>query len=155
MSTTEAKFTITITTNRIYFESFDAPCGQPERDEIRAAWESAAVETIEAAGYAAQVEIGVGHDPAREWHLDYGDARWIDWSGPDNRRPAEIAFEAECDCEECDNAEAEALWKAAMPIIRRDVKRVAEEAIEAADEASQALSDHFVKQSEATENEED
>lgn len=155
MSTNEAKFTITIKTNRIYFESFDAPCGQPERDEIRAAWESAAVETIEAAGYAAQVEIGVGHDPAREWYLGYGDRRGIDWFGPAALRPAEIAFEAECDCYECDNAEAEALWKAAMPIIRRDVKRVVDEAIEAANEASQALSDHFVKQSEATENEED
>jgi len=42
MSTNEAKFTITIKTNRIYFESFEAPCGEPERDEIRAAWERAA-----------------------------------------------------------------------------------------------------------------
>jgi len=154
MSTNEAKFTITIKTNRIYFESFEAPCGQPERDEIRAAWERTACEVIENAGYKSQIEIGVGHDPAREWYLDYGDHWSLDWSRPADRRPAEIAFVAECDCDECDNAEAEELWKAAMPIIRRDVKRVAEEAIEAADEAAQALSDHFVKQSEATENEE-
>lgn len=151
-------FTITIKTNRIHFESFEAPCGEPERDEIRAAWEQAACEVIENAGYEAQIGSGVARNPAREWYLGYGEHRlreWIDWSGPDNRRPAEIAFSPECDCEECDNAEAEALWKAAMPMVRRDVKRVAEEAIMAADRAAQALSDQFVAQSEATENEED
>lgn len=150
-------FTITIKTNRIYFESFEAPCGEPEETEIRQAWEQAACAAIEDAGYESRIDIGVGHDPAIRWYLGYNDRRGFDWSGPADLRPAdaEIGFQPEYDCEECENAEAAELWHSVIPIIRRDAQRVAEDAISAASRAAQALSDQFVARSEATEDEED
>lgn len=123
---------IKIKTNRIYFEQFEAPCGEPEVSEIKMAWESAIYKVIEAAGFTAETEIGVGHDPAvcKYVTVEAGD---------------------ECDCEnqspDCD-CEAKAEVPELIKLCERYGELIAERAVEAGESAADATSEEFVKASE-------
>ena len=58
------KAVIKIKTNRIYFEQFETLGDRADVAAVKSAWEAAIYEVIEAAGFTAEVEIGVGYDPA-------------------------------------------------------------------------------------------
>lgn len=140
------KFTLSVKTNRIYFERYEAPCGEPEDNEIRQAWESAAILAIEAAGYDCEVDVGVGGDPAVRWHLGY-DGNWFDWSTGPRMDDERIGNPIDELCEECADEAARDLWRAILPILRRDAARVADDAISSAADAAEQLSAEFVRQS--------
>jgi hypothetical protein len=127
--------TITVRTNRIYFERFEAPCGEPEVSEIKRAWESAIYKVIEDAGFEAEVEIGVGYDPAVKHYvnIEAGDECDCDNETPD------------CDCE------AKAEIKPLVALAERYGERVAEQAAEAGFEAAAEKSGEFVRASEGPE----
>ena len=55
---------IKIKTNRIYFEQFETLGDSADDAAIKSAWEAAIYDVIEAAGFLAETEIGVGYDPA-------------------------------------------------------------------------------------------
>jgi len=137
--------TITFHVNRIYFESYEAPCGEPERSEIRQAWESAIVGTIEAAGYTCEFEHGVGFDPGIKWYARLGEGESYAWNGGGVK--AKDGYPLDDACEECEDAAAKDLWHEVLPILRRDTERTVEAALEAAGVAASELSDQFVRES--------
>jgi hypothetical protein len=142
------KFTISVKVNRIFFERYEAPCGEPETDEIRKSWEFALIEEIEKSGYDAKVEYGVGHDPTPNWYLTY-DGNCIDWSGKPAGGNQDLVLPGHEQCEECEDAAAQELWIAVRAIVRNDAGTTADVALQAGDAAAQALSDLYVAQSEA------
>jgi len=125
--------TIKIKTNRIYFEQFETPCGEPEITEVKMAWESAIHKVIEDAGFVAETNIGVGFDPYV--------VKFVDVSASD-----------ECDCdnpsEDCD-CEAKSELPDLIRLCEKYGELVAEKAIDAGYEAAAAKSEEFVKASEA------
>ena len=121
--------TIKIKTNRIYFEQFEAPCGEPEVSEIKMAWESAIYKAIEEAGFTSETEIGVGYDPAV---CKYVTIEIAHGGGCE-------AGEAECDCGF--EKELEHL----ISLCERYGESVAERAVEAGYEAAAAKSAEFVQ----------
>jgi hypothetical protein len=139
---------ITIKTNRIFFERFEVPCGDTELKEIKSAWESAAINAIEKAGYEANIGIGVGYDPAVRTYISINGV-CLGWNS-DGREPnaartiskniAGGCYGEECDCDE----PIEALMTNLIPIVLRDARRVIDDALEVADNAAKNLSDEFV-----------
>jgi len=127
---------IKIKTNRIYFEQFEAPAGEPETSEIKRAWEVAIYKVIEEAGFDAEVEISVGHDPAVQKYVTVEVAHG---GGCE-------AGEAECDC----GFEKE--LGGIITIAERYGNSIADQAIEAGYEAAAAQSEEFVKASESQES---
>jgi hypothetical protein len=127
--------TIKIKTNRIYFEQFQAPCGEPEVSEIKMAWESAIYKVIEDARFEAETEIGVGHDPAVQKFVtvEAGDECECENQSPD------------CDCR------AKTEMPELIKLCERYGELVAESAIEAGYEAAAKQSKQFVKASEENE----
>ncbi len=125
--------TIKIKTNRIYFEQFEAPCGEPEVTEIKQAWESAIYAVIEASGFQAETHIGVGFDPAVQ-------------------KIVVTDFSGECDCEKLDK-DCECGYKPELQAFAELCEKygnlIAEKAVEAGSDAARAKSDEFVKASEA------
>lgn len=157
-----AQIKIEISTNRIFFERFEAPCGDPEDSEIRNAWESTIYETIEAAGFEAKTTIGVDLDPACSFGIAINDI-FCAWSNPFTINCSlkeeitqiveSITGDCACNCENCDCEErAEEFVTAVLPSILRDARRVAEQALENATGSAQDLSDKFVKDSESVED---
>lgn len=127
------KAVIKIKTNRIYFEQFEAPCGEPEISEIKDAWNSTIYATIEEAGFAAETEIGVGHDPAVQKFVG-------------------VDAKDECDCEnpspdDCD-CDAKSELPALIELCEKYGEKIAEEAVEAGYDVAAAKSAEFVKASE-------
>ncbi len=123
---------IKIITNRIYFEQFEAPCGEPEVSEIKMAWESAVYDVIESAGFSAETDIGVGKDPAVQKYVT-------------------ISVENECDCDDpspdCDCA-AKAELPELVKLLEKCGELIADQAIEAGWAAANKKSEEFVKASE-------
>lgn len=124
--------TIKIKVNRIYYEDFPTPCGEPEVTEVRMAWSRAVVDVIEAAGFVADIEdLHVGFNPKPEIFV-YGEDVTCEF--------------AEAEEEDCEGVAAyEAVCKLAISYGRI----IAEKAIDAGEEAAQKLSDKFVEESEA------
>jgi len=126
--------TITITTNRIYFEQFETPCGEPEITEVKLAWEGAIYKVIEAAGFNCETKIGVGYDPAIQKYIT-------------------IEANDECDCDnespDCDCGAKEELPEL-IKLCERYGDSVADQAIDAGYNAAAAKSDEFVKSIEET-----
>lgn len=127
---------ITIKTNRIYFEQFETPCGEPEITEVKLAWEAAIHEVIEMAGFSAGTHIGVGFDPAVQ--------KFVNINAGD-----------ECDCEnpsgDCD-CEAKSELPELTDLCEKYGELIAEKAVEAGYDAATEKSDEFVKASEEHEN---
>lgn len=125
--------TIKIQTNRIYFEQFETPCGEPEISEVKMAWESAIYTVIEKAGFTAETKIGVGYDPAVQKFItvETGDECDCDNESPD------------CDCQ------AKEELPELVKMIEKYGELIAEQAIEAGYDAAAAKSDEFVKASES------
>jgi len=123
---------ITIKTNRIYFEQFETPCGEPEITEVKLAWESAIHEVVEMAGFSADTQIGVGFDPAVQKFIN-------------------ITAGDECDCENpseyCD-CEAKSELPELLDLCEKYGELVADKAIEEGYKAATEKSDEFVKTSE-------
>jgi hypothetical protein len=121
--------TIKITTNRIYFEQFETPAGEPEIAEVKMAWESAIYEVIEKAGFVAETHIGVGFGTAIE--------KFVTVTAGD-----------ECDCEnpspDCD-CEAKSELSKLIELCEKYGEAIAEKAIEAGYAAAAAKSEEFVK----------
>jgi enolase len=120
--------TITIKTNRIFFERFEAPCGEPEVSEIKNTWSGAIYDVIEAAGFTAETEIDVGFDPAVQKFVT-------------------VESDSDCDCEDENSCtcgykeEAEGFVK----ICEKFGELIAEQAEEAGYEAAAAKSKEFVE----------
>lgn len=129
------KAEICIKTNRIFFEQFEAPCGEPEVTEIKQAWVSAIYKTIEDAGFTAETKIGVGFDPAVQKFVT---VEANDECDCDNESP-------DCDCEV--KKELTELIK----LVERYGELIAEQASETGYNAAAAKSAEFVKVSEQTE----
>jgi hypothetical protein len=151
------KIKIEICTNRIYFESFETPCGRLEKAELETAWESAIYDTIEAAGFEAKTTIGGGFDPARDYGIAVNGVfcAWLKLAfTPDLKKEIKKIAETitdDCSGDDCDCLErAEEFVAGVLPSILRDARRVAEAALEAGEAAAQKLSDEFVKSSEET-----
>jgi hypothetical protein len=126
------KAAIKIKTNRIYFEQFETPCGEPEIGEVKQAWSRAIYKTIEAMGFEAETQIGVGYDPAVQ-------------------KIVIVEVDDECDCEnpspDCDCAAKDELPEL-VKLCEKYGNLIAEQAVEAGYNAAQAKSDEFVKTSE-------
>lgn len=148
------KIKIEISTNRIYFEGFETPCGQPEKTELKTAWETAIYEIIEAAGFEAETKVGCGFDPARDYGVSVNGV-WCAWSKlaftPDLKKEIKKIAETitdDCGSDDCDCLDrAEELIEVVLPAIIRDARRIAELALEAGESAAQKLSDEFVENS--------
>jgi len=123
---------IKIKTNRIYFEQFETPCGEPEITEVKLAWEAAVIEVIEMSGFSAETHIGVGFDPAVQKFIN-------------------ITAGDECDCEnpseDCD-CEAKNELPELIELCEKYGELVAEKAVDAGYDAATEKSDEFVKASE-------
>lgn len=123
---------IKIKTNRIYFEQFEAPCGEPEDSEIKQAWAAAIYAIIEAAGFTAETGIGVGFDPAVQKFIN-------------------VIADGECDCEN-PSSDCDCTAKNELPDLIKLCEKygelVAEKAVDAGYEAAAAKSAEFVKASE-------
>ncbi|MFA7455670.1 MAG: hypothetical protein WCZ10_14540 [Desulfobulbaceae bacterium] len=147
--------TIHIDTNRIKFESYERPAGLEDLKEIRTAWESRLIEVIEAAGYECKLNVGVGFDPAVHVGCQI-DGFWLH---EDRAREAEQIADSiteACDADEtCDcGYRIKDLMDALLPIIYRDWRRVADEALDAAETAALECSDELVRSSEEGDSDE-
>jgi hypothetical protein len=146
---------IAISTNRIFFENFKNPCGEPELTEIRREWESVIYRVLENNGFEAEVEIGVGHDPAVSYAIQI-EGVCCGWSNAGLRDVSiareirEIADELTAACEvDCDSTyRVCSALESLIPAALRDARRVADLAIDKAREAANELSGQFVAESE-------
>jgi len=118
--------TLTIKINQIFWEAFETPCGEPEKTEVRLAFEQAAIEIIENAGFYGEIERGVGKNPTPERYL---------------------APESEPECDEC--CEGIEAFKESWPLVEKYGEIIYEQAYEAGCKAAQAMSDKFVEESES------
>lgn len=120
---------IKIKTNRIYFEQFGSNGDECEVREIKQAWERTLYATIEAAGFTAETEIGVGYDPAVQKFVS-------------------VTADDECDCDD-ESPDCSCDAKSELPDLIKLCEKygeiVAEKAIEAGYEAADAQSNEFIR----------
>lgn len=121
--------TITINVNRIYFEQFDAPAGEPDYAEIRREWEAAAVAVIEAVGFDAEVNFKVGYNPAPSFYVTFEDVT--------------CEYAADEGNEECDGTRS---YIAMCKLVEDYGKLIAGDAIEDAYQAATKKSEEFTKE---------
>ena len=127
------KTTIKIQTNRIFFEQFPHPCGEPELKDIRNAWAAACTDVIEDAGFEAEVGYGVGYDPAVKHCVT-------------------IDVDADCDCdatavgEDCD-CDAKYALAEIKPLLVKYGEIIAEKAKDEGLAAAQQTGDEFEQES--------
>jgi len=127
-----AAVTIKIKVNRIYFEQFEAPCGEPEVTEIRLEWERAVIDVIEKAGFFADLETThVGHNPAPAVFINADDVT-CDYAEDEGE-------------DDCDGVLA---YNDLVVLVEDYGKLIAEKAIEAGVEAAEKQSAEFVEASE-------
>lgn len=119
---------IKINVNRIYFEDFPAPCGEPERTEIRLAWERAVIDVVEDIGFSCNIQLRIGHDPKLRIYVNCEDV--------------------ECDESHDGECYASVSYAELAKFVERYGAEVAERAIVAGDAAAQKESDHYVAEDE-------
>lgn len=123
---------IEIKTNRIYFEQFETLGDNADVAEIKNAWGTAIEAVIEAAGFVAETDIGVGFDPAVQKFVN-------------------VTADDECDCEnpspDCD-CEAKGEIPDLIKLCEKYGEEIAEKAVGAGHEAAAAKSAEFIKASE-------
>ena len=132
-----AAVTIKIKINRIYFEQFEAPCGEPELTEIRLEWERAVIAVIEKHGFQADLETThVGHSPAPSVYI-IADRVTCEY--------AEDEGEGDWYYDDCEGVRA----YGDLVVLAEDYgKMIAEKAIEAGVAAADKQSAEFVEASE-------
>ena len=128
---------IKIKTNRIYFEQFETLGDESDVSEIKNAWGAAIESVIEAAGFTAETNIGVGFDPAVQKFVN-------------------VTADDECDCEnplpDCDCAAKNELPDL-IKLCEKYGEEIAEKAVDAGYEVAAAKSAEFVKASEDAQKE--